>query len=87
MLPGTPKGPAGKLYGCSNNKPYTVQTYLQCKVGGLVMDRHDEIRDSLALMVIQAFTSYSVHDKPLATSSQYGTGTGQTNNITTTSIP
>ena len=72
-----PKELQEKCDGCATNKPLTLKHALQCKVGGLVTGRHKGVYKSLSLMVMQTFTSYSVHDETLISSSQDITGMRQ----------
>ena len=72
-----PKELQEKCDGCATNKPLTLKHALKCKVGGLVTGCHKGVYNSLSLMVMQTFTSYSVHDEPLISSSQDITGMRQ----------
>ena len=60
--------------GCSSNKPFILQHALQCNVGVLVTGPNNKVRASLALVVTQAFSSYSTRYKPIISSSRYVTG-------------
>ena len=53
MLPGTTKGTCGKCDEKYTNKPLALQNALQCKVGGLVTGRCNEVRESPTLMETQ----------------------------------
>ena len=81
-----------KCDGCANNKPFTLQHMIHCKVGGMVMGCHNEVHDLISVMRTQAFYSYSIRNKPIISTSRGGTGThshrhqadritGQMNNI------
>jgi hypothetical protein len=49
--------------GCG--APFTLQHALGCKCGGLVIFRHNEIRDEIAEMCTTAFSPAAVRDEPL----------------------
>jgi hypothetical protein len=49
--------------GC--NAKFSVGHALQCKKGGMVVARHNEIRDELGFLATLATTSSSVRDEPL----------------------
>ena len=49
--------------GC--DAPFSLQHALGCKKGGLVIFRHNEVRDELAHLAAEAFTPSSVRDEPL----------------------
>jgi hypothetical protein len=44
---------------------FSLQHALRCKKGGLVIFRHDEIRDELVNLASRAFTPSAVRDEPL----------------------
>jgi hypothetical protein len=48
--------------GC--NQKFSVAHAMQCKTGGLVIVRHDEIRDELCDIAMKAFTPSAVRDEP-----------------------
>ena len=48
--------------GC--NQRGGLRHALQCKVGGLIAQRHDEVRDELVLLCKQAFSPKVVRDEP-----------------------
>lgn len=48
--------------GC--HKKFSVRHALECKKGGLVISRHDEVRDELAALAVQAYKPSSVRDEP-----------------------
>jgi hypothetical protein len=52
-----------KCDGC--DAPFTLQHALGCKVGGLVISRHNEIRDELIHMAGKAMTPSAIRDEPL----------------------
>ena len=47
------KRPPRKFYGFATNNPFTLKQSLQCKIGGLVTGRHNEVRNSLSIMEAQ----------------------------------
>jgi hypothetical protein len=49
--------------GC--DAPFSLQHALGCKKGGLVIFRHNEVRDELAHLAAKAFTPSAVRDEPL----------------------
>jgi hypothetical protein len=49
--------------GCDAH--FTLQHALACKKGGLVIFRHNEVRDELAHLATKAFTPSAVRDEPL----------------------
>ena len=59
----TPKDLPRRCDGC--DQPFDIQHGLQCKKGGLVVRRHNEIRDELGYLVSQALTPSAVRDEPL----------------------
>ena len=61
-----------KYDGYTSKKPFNIQHDLQCKVGGLVAGRNNKVCDSL--LVTNAFYYYSIHDKPIISSSRYISG-------------
>ena len=48
--------------GCQQT--FSVRHALECKKGGLVISRHNEIRDELSDLAIKAFTNSAVRDEP-----------------------
>ena len=70
-----PKELPEKFHRCTTNKPFTLQNLFRWKLGGLVTVHHNKVWDSLALMGLQDFLSYSVCDKPLVCSRRVRTGT------------
>ena len=46
--------------------------------GGVLKVRKNKLRNSITLVASQAFTSYSIYDEKIISSSKYGTGTKQT---------
>jgi hypothetical protein len=52
-----------RFVGCG--APFTLQHALGCKCGGLVIFRHNEIKDELVHMSAKAFTPSAVRDEPL----------------------
>ncbi|GAX14073.1 hypothetical protein FisN_5Lu001 [Fistulifera solaris] len=51
-----------KCDGC--NKPFSVEHAQQCKHGGLVIQRHDNLKAEFMSLCTQAFGPSSVRDKP-----------------------
>ena len=49
--------------GCQ--APFLISHSLDCKKGGLVMARHNELRDRVADLAGKAFTLFHVRDNPL----------------------
>jgi hypothetical protein len=52
-----------KCDGCDQH--FTMQHALSCKKGGLVIFRHNEIRDELVYLAGKAFTPSAIRDEPL----------------------
>jgi hypothetical protein len=50
--------------GCSCNN-FSVQHALSCKVGGLIISRHDEIKDELGQLAGKALKPSAIRDEPL----------------------
>jgi hypothetical protein len=64
LLQGIPKNNfPHKCNGC--DAPFTLQHALGCKKGGLIIFRHNEVRDELAHLATKAFTPSAVRDEPL----------------------
>ena len=64
-----------KCDGCGCR--FTVEHALQCKQGGLVVGRHNEIRDEAGAIAIQALSPNRVRDEPkIVTSSHNSPGVG-----------
>ena len=59
----TPPGLPSLCDGCGSS--FSVSHGLECKKGGLVLLRHNEIRDELASLASQALTPSAVRDEPL----------------------
>ena len=59
----TPPGLPSLCDGCGSS--FSVNHGLECKKGGLVLLRHNEIRDELASLASQALTPSAVRDEPL----------------------
>ena len=51
-----------KCDGYTLTNPFTPKHALKCKAVGIVTVRHNEVRESLALVGTQAFSSYSIRD-------------------------
>jgi hypothetical protein len=49
--------------GC--DAPFSLQHALGCKKGGLVIFRHNEVRDELAHLAAKSFTPSAVCDEPI----------------------
>ena len=64
----TPTNLPKKCDGC--DKSFSLQHALQCKLGGLILARRNEVRDALSLIASQAFLSSSVRDDPIVTTSR-----------------
>jgi hypothetical protein len=58
----TPTDLPTKCDGCGNK--FSVRHGMECKKGGLVIIRHNEIRDELHDLAAQAFNNSSVRDEP-----------------------
>jgi hypothetical protein len=56
------------LYFCSN--PVAHRYALECKRGGLVISRHNKIRDELSNLASKAFFPSAVRDEPIIHSSR-----------------
>jgi hypothetical protein len=52
-----------KCDGC--DEPFSLQHALGCKKGGLIIFRHNEVRDELAHLATKAFTPSAVRNEPL----------------------
>eukprot|EP00957_Ditylum_brightwellii_P027239 2059688-Ditylum_brightwellii.AAC.1 len=48
--------------GCG--KKFSLQHALDCKTGGLIIARHDELRDELGVIGTQAFSQTAIRDGP-----------------------
>jgi hypothetical protein len=59
----TPHNFPDKCDGCDAH--FSLQHALGCKKGGLVIFRHDEIRDELVSLASRAFTPSAAHNEPL----------------------
>jgi hypothetical protein len=58
----TPPGLQPSCDGC--NQKFSVRHALQCPKGGLVISRHDEIRDELIDLASKTFSPSAVRDEP-----------------------
>ena len=58
----TPPGLQPSCDGC--NQKFSVRHALECKKGGLVILRHNEIRDELNDLASKAFSPSAVRDEP-----------------------
>jgi hypothetical protein len=45
-------------------KPFDLRHALECKKGGLVICRHNEIKDELVALAAKAFTPSAIRDEP-----------------------
>ena len=64
----TPPDLPKKCDGCDAN--FSVAHALSCKKGGLVILRHNDIRDELGALCSQALTNSAVRDEPFITTSR-----------------
>ena len=58
----TPKDLPSQCDGCGQK--FSVRHGLECKKGGLVISRHNEVRDELADLAAKAFVPSAVRDEP-----------------------
>ena len=59
----TPKDLPTHCDGCGSK--FTMQHALQCKKGGLVIYRHDEVKNELAHLIMTAMSDSAIRDEPL----------------------
>jgi hypothetical protein len=59
------KEASGITKALRSSSPFTLQHALACKKGGLVIFRHNEIRDELVNLAGKALTPSAVRDEPL----------------------
>ena len=60
--------------GYASTKRFTLQHALKCKTVGIVVGRHNDLRDYLVIMFNHAFSYYSIHYEPIIFPIQYRTG-------------
>ena len=72
----TPPDLPGNCDGCEAR--FTLQHALGCKKGGLVISRHNEIRDELIHLAGKALTPSAIRDEPLIQSGRNAKGKSET---------
>eukprot|EP00957_Ditylum_brightwellii_P110973 8463434-Ditylum_brightwellii.AAC.1 len=58
-------------------KKFGLKHALDCKTGGLITARHDELRDELCVVGTQAYSPAAIRNKPYIKSGRNCSGQGQ----------
>ena len=77
----TPPNLPARCDGCL--APFTVAHSLKCKIGGLIVQRHDEVANQLGQLCAQVFPKSALHAEPIIQPGYYTTDSKETTAQTT----